>query len=218
MCRANRACRSAPPPGRETARSRTHKAAAHACADRPRSSPPASIAAIGPPRRLVQRLAESAGNSRHRPHPHARENRTARRSARISSSGSTAPIAVVPSVTTTVPTSPLRSSSSSASRSHPPAVVGGNRCVIELQHGGDALVGVVRLLRPHNPLPRRQLPGHPKRFEVGDRAARGQVAQIELSAPAEHRGDLATASISIAELARPPSRAWLLGLIAMASA
>jgi hypothetical protein len=28
----------------------------------------------------------------------------------------------------------------------------------------------------------------------------------------------ATASISIAELARPPSRAWLLGLMAIASA
>ena len=44
---------------------------------------------------------------------------------------------------------------------HAPAMVRGNGRIIQLQHRGDALVSVVRLLRADNAFARRQLPGHP---------------------------------------------------------
>ena len=72
-------------------------------------------------------------------------------------------------------------------QAHAPAAVGRNRRILQLQHGGDALVGIVRLLGAHNPLAWRQLSGHPQRLQVGQCAAGGQVAQE--FRPAEDSGD-----------------------------
>ncbi len=76
---------------------------------------------------------------------------------------------------------------------HAAAAVGRNLSVFQLEHGGDAPVGVVGLLGAYDPLARRQLAGHPEGLEVGDCAAGGEVAQISAArfGPAEHGGDLA---------------------------
>ena len=167
-------------------RIRTHKAAGRAYGDRPRSS--------RPPRLLHRRAApgrpdlrQSTGNTRHRPHPHAPGSHTSARNARISSSGSTAPIAVVPKVTTTVPTSPLRSSSSRASSRMRPRSSAATPLYSQLEHGRNPPVRVVGLRGTDNSLPRRQLPCHPKRLQVGHRPARSQVAQR--FCPAKHARD-----------------------------
>ena len=89
----------------------------------------------------------------------------------------------------------------------------------QLEHRGDALVGVVGLLRAdESVLPGCNLAGDPESFEIGDGAAGGEVPEVAGPVQPNIAAISATASISIAELARPPSRAWLLGLIAMASA
>ena len=73
-------------------------------------------------------------------------------------------------------------------QAHAPMIVGRDLRILQLQHGGDAPVGVVRLLRPHNPPSRRQLPGYPQRLQVSQRAAGGQVAQK--LRPSEDASDL----------------------------
>jgi hypothetical protein len=62
-------------------------------------------------------------------------------------SGSTEPTAVVPSVTTTVPTSPRARRSSSARTSSLRALVDGDRLAREPEHFADAPMRVVRLAR-----------------------------------------------------------------------
>ncbi len=54
---------------------------------------------------------------------------------------------------------------------HASTVVGRDARILQFEHGGDAFVGIVRLLRPHNPPPRRQLPSHPQRLQIGQRPA-----------------------------------------------
>ena len=109
---------------------------------------------------------------------------------------------------------PLRPIASAASRCvqvHPSVFIAGNRRERQPQHRGDALVRVVGLLRRHNLLPRHHLPGNPQRFQVCERAAAGQVAD-EFGLQPNMAAISRTASHSMRELARPPSRAWLLGL------
>ena len=80
----------------------------------------------------------------------------------------------------------------------------------QLQHRADARMRVVRLFGGDNRLTGSELPRHPQCFQIGESSSAGQVAKMLI--PAEHGGDFATASVSMRELARPPSRAWLLGL------
>ena len=104
---------------------------------------------------------------------------------------------------------------------HSSPVVGRDRRERELQNRSDALVGVMRVLLRQNALARGQLTGYPQRLKIGEGATGGQMAE-ESASPFRGQPNIpaisATASISICELARPPSRAWLLGLMAMASA
>ncbi len=70
---------------------------------------------------------------------------------------------------------------------HAPVVVGGDAGVVDFEHAGDALMGVVRLPGADDAAARSTLIGHPERFEVGDGAAGSQMAQK--LRPAEHGGD-----------------------------
>ena len=72
---------------------------------------------------------------------------------------------------------------------HASAAVSRDGRILQLQHGGDALMGVVRLLGADNALARSQLPGHPQSLQIGQRSARSQMA--EKIRPAEDRGDFA---------------------------
>ena len=71
---------------------------------------------------------------------------------------------------------------------HAPAAVGRYARIVQLEHSGDALMRVVRLLRSGNAPPRSQLAGYPQRLQVGDGAAGGEVAQ-KIARPAKHAGD-----------------------------
>ena len=78
-------------------------------------------------------------------------------------------------------------------QAYPPAAVSRNGGKVQLQHSRDAPVRIVRLLGADDPLggPRSlaQLSGHPQRLQVGQGAARCQMAQ-EFS-PSEHPGNRA---------------------------
>ena len=80
----------------------------------------------------------------------------------------------------------------------------------------DTWVGVVGLLGSDDFPARLELARRPKCLEVGHGAAAAQMAQVCL--PAEHAGNFGHGFLFHAELARPPSKAWLFGLIHMASA
>ena len=99
---------------------------------------------------------------------------------------------------------------------HAAKVVGGDRRKWQLQHGSDAFMGVVGLLLGKNALAGASCPA----IQRASRLAKvpPEVRWPRCSLKPNMRAISATASISICELARPPSRAWLLGLMAMAMA
>ena len=77
-------------------------------------------------------------------------------------------------------------------------------------------MGVVRLIRRDDFLSGIYLARDPEGLEICHRAAAAEMAEVLL--PAEHCGDLRDGFFFGAELARPPSSAWLLGLIQVARA
>src|ERR1700754_1493728 len=70
---------------------------------------------------------------------------------------------------------------------HAGAGVDGDRFEIELEDAADAMVRVVRLFAGDDFFSGGELAGDPERFEVGHRAAAGEMT--EKIFPAEHRGD-----------------------------
>ena len=99
---------------------------------------------------------------------------------------------------------------------HPALAVARNVFEGHPEDPADPRVRVVRLLGCHDGGAGTKLSADPQRFEVRHRPAAGQVAEVRLHPNIRARS--ATASFSMAELARPPSRAWLFGLIHIASA
>jgi hypothetical protein len=82
------------------------------------------------------------------------------------------------------------------------AVVAGHGLEGDGEHAADAAMRVVCLLRGHDGLPRGETSGHPERFQVGQRAAAGQVADVAV--PADHPGELRN-SLLLHGRARPPA-------------
>ncbi len=69
---------------------------------------------------------------------------------------------------------------------HPPRAVGRHRGALDAEHAAHPGVGVVRLLAVGDAEAGMGFPGHVEGFQVGDRAAGGQVAEVGVQA--EHRG------------------------------
>ena len=97
---------------------------------------------------------------------------------------------------------------------HPAGDVRGNGVALDAEHVAHPGVRVMGLGGVGDPMVGVQLASDEQGFEVARGARRGQVTEVGRRNP-NIAASPATTSFSIAAVAGPPSRAWLLGLISM---